>query len=615
MNQTGWRWAQIGVCFVAKRKQAGSQEGLRNQLGAEPSRYDLYCRELLDHAGLFYQEIDPHYLTRFLPTLSLLVTIGSSRFSQEEREAVKEFVVKGGVWIAIGSTCGCDELFGVQTERNPFADSDTDLSLGEGYLCAASEQSSPPEGGDKGIDLSLGEIEALHFFGGVAVRPATGKVLGVIQDAHGRPTPYAAIVHHRVEQGWTLLFAVHLGKTISTIRQGRAVTEDGIAPSDGSALLEDGVLRAEDGIVLDWYSDRSPSLQQAQERWLPPYFKLPIADCWYALFLRAMFQAVQSTNTICPLLWYYPRHLNALGLLSFDSNNEEPEKILHCLHFFALIGARATWCIQPPGYPLNLYRELRRREHEIGLCFALDLPGNKTAGALHMQREQIRRNASLSDLGAVRLKELRWRGGTQIYEWCDQVGLQVELGRGGYSLGTGGFAFGSCHPWKPLHSTGEFARTYVIPLLLHEVGTRSPFPMAYELLEQAIHHYGIAHFSLRPEVTTQSEGAEELRRLVGHGRLKGMEWWTAKEIIAWEEGRRKIYHRLIQQEEESWELQLTAPVTMEDFSLLLLCSFPPQLQLGGRVLTPRSLERYGIPFYAFQFDLPEKRAVSLILRR
>src|SRR5699024_12789434 len=66
----------------------------------------------------------------------------------------------------------------------------------------------------------------------------------------------AAITRRRVGAGLVLTFGVDLWYTIVRIQQGYPVTADGTPAADGTAPIDDGLLKAEDGMALEVETDR-----------------------------------------------------------------------------------------------------------------------------------------------------------------------------------------------------------------------------------------------------------------------------------------------------------------------------------------------------------------------
>ena len=160
---------------------------------ARTFQYPHYIREILDHAGICWDEIAVDDLEAALPSLRALVTVGDGSLPEEMKSALRTWVEQGGRWLSIAGACGLDDLLGVKLELPAYSGwGGGACDLGEGYLstenCTSGEEFAP-------VPLPL------HFFGGLAVRPATGEVRARILSMHGQPTERAGVVDHRVGRG------------------------------------------------------------------------------------------------------------------------------------------------------------------------------------------------------------------------------------------------------------------------------------------------------------------------------------------------------------------------------------------------------------------------------
>jgi len=264
--------------------------------------YGDYIHEVLGHAGFCYGSVEPESLESALPGLRILVTVGEAALPDGAREALRAWVIAGGAWLAIGGTCGLPDLLGVEEERPPIDSfGGGRVALGEGYMRL-----------DHPLHPDLASLRhPLHFFNGIAVRARGGQSIAGVCDAHQRPTRRSAIVESAPGAGHTLLVAPDVTGTIVRIQQGVAVTRDGLSAPDGLGPDTDGVLKSDDGFVLDWHFDRQPVPH------VPGYsaFLQPIADQWREVVVRALLQLATESRVALPVLWYYPRSLPAVATM------------------------------------------------------------------------------------------------------------------------------------------------------------------------------------------------------------------------------------------------------------------------------------------------------------
>src|SRR5438034_442443 len=91
------------------------------------------------------------------------------------------------------------------------------------------------------------------FFDGIAVQAERAETLVAALDAHGRPTARAAVTERPLGAGRAILIALDLTGSVVLIQQGRFVDMDAAPAPDAGGGTTDGMLKAEDGMVLDWH--------------------------------------------------------------------------------------------------------------------------------------------------------------------------------------------------------------------------------------------------------------------------------------------------------------------------------------------------------------------------
>ena len=265
-----------------------------------------YLTEVLAHAGVPHRALQTGELADSLNSeLKVLVTAGDGALDSSAQDALKNWVSSGGCWLSLGSLCGLEEeVFGVTAVPSPGIETRPVYyprsTLGEGYLQAA--HAHPV--------LDHAPIP-LHFYNGVTVQ-AHGeqtRVLARVLDYHGRETGTPALLESAFGNGHSLLLAPDAINAIVRIQQGTTITADGVPAPDGSAPVTDGVLKCDDGLVLDWYFDRQeiPGTSGLKG------FLEPIADQWRELILRAIFNFCEKAAVALPVLWLYPRNLPAMA--------------------------------------------------------------------------------------------------------------------------------------------------------------------------------------------------------------------------------------------------------------------------------------------------------------
>ena len=108
--------------------------------------------------------------------------------------------------------------------------------------------------------------------------------------------------------------------SIVHIQQGVPVFQDARPPADGSAATNEGLLKAEDGLVLDWQRDR----QSMQPEGVPAFLE-PVSDELREIILRGIFHTARERGIALGLIWYWPRGLKAVGHLISRHGRARPE--------------------------------------------------------------------------------------------------------------------------------------------------------------------------------------------------------------------------------------------------------------------------------------------------
>ena len=260
-----------------------------------------YINEILHRAGLFFQNMTPSQLSSLIDREnSIVVLAGDLQLTSDQKEILTTLVEKGGSMIGIGGTSGLESVFGVEGQR----------PLAEGWIKVTAENHS----------VTNGLQSSLHVFGGHAVTASTATSLAEL-DAGRQGPKGSAIAENHFGKGRAILLSPDLIFSIVHIQQGVPVLQDGKPAPDGTAPLNDGELKAEDGCVLDWERDRT--LMQPDEE---PAFLEPISDELREIILRSVFHIASQQSITLPILWYWPRGLKAVGHISHDTDGNDPAK-------------------------------------------------------------------------------------------------------------------------------------------------------------------------------------------------------------------------------------------------------------------------------------------------
>jgi hypothetical protein len=539
----------------------------------------FYAREILAHAGLWTTEVARESLAAALEEpdgFGVLLLAGDLDLSAAEVEALQKWVEAGGALLGVGATSGADALWGVEPEKPPSGFAVGRPTLGQGYVEVADAKSP----------IVSGLRSSLHYFNGVAVRAAQAVAVARVLDAHRRPTGRAAVTIRHLGRGLAILIAPDLPGSVALIQQGRYVDQDGAPAPDGTAPVSDNLLKADDGLMLDWDLDRdtAPGVPY-------PFFLHPVADELREILLRAVFFAARTVGATLPLLWYYPRNLPALAHLSHDSDLNDPELAMAMLEIVRELGLRDSWCIQMPGYPRPFYDALRATGQEIALHFdALEqgILSEWREENLSAQHEWLRHASGSSRVVTNKNHYTRWEGRLEFFRWCAAHGLTNDQTRGPSKIGETGFPFGTAHPHFPMDGGGALIDCLEIGFQSQDFVVFGPPEIIPHLAESAARVYGVAHVIFHPAHIKEPGVEEALRSYVRECRARGMEFWTSGEIDAWERARRRTR---LERAEDGWRVLSDTP--MPGATVLLL----------GEDLPGESVRRYGFEFHAAIGDI------------
>lgn len=477
--------------------------------------------EILAAVGMETLPVLPAEVESVLQESRILLTVGEGPVP----DSIVDWVAGGGVWIAVGGTCGHDALFGVRKLAPEFVLWGAAVrNLGEGWIEATCH--------DNPIAPAL--PVSLHHFGGVCVEAVDAEPLARCLDAHGRPIDAAGIVRKTVGKGATLLIAPDVTGTIVRMQMGNPIVRDGVPAPDGTAPVGDGVLKSDDGIALDWLLDRqevpgTPGLRGFLE---------PQGDLWREVVLRSLFWASRTTETPLHLLWYWPNGAPAIGHLSHDSDGNDLTRASELLDALDRAKAPGTWCVILPGYPPEMIQRIVDSGHELAMHY-----DSMTQGTVFSEREfddQWRRLCVQFGEQPVTNKNhyLRWEGETEILRWCMARGIRMDQSKGASKTGACGFGFGTCHPFRPVDCRGRILDILELATPTQDLHVFAPETLAEPLLAAALRVHGVAHFLFHPAHMAREHVADSLVRTVESGRSRGMLWWTAAQIIEWNDARR-----------------------------------------------------------------------------
>ncbi|MFQ3586990.1 MAG: hypothetical protein SNJ74_12065 [Fimbriimonadaceae bacterium] len=559
MTGTSFRWARIGLSLAAG------------------DRYAPYYREVLEHAGLSADPISKVDAAS-LADLDVVLLAGIGEVSPEGIEDLALWLERGGSLVVSGSDWGLGSLIGVGPEAGP---------AGPRVLDRSPDDRLWPTG-----------ATAPRFFGGRLYHQGTAQTSITVD---GR---FVGACRRPVGSGRALFVAPHVGQTVCQMQLGRSVEVDAIGPADGSAWLDDQKLRAEDGIALDFELDR-----HAVGDGSPPFFDEPHADAIKEVWIRAIVEAIEASGRATTMVWPWPRCAPAVAMLSVECEHFESDAVLRFQRMLTMIGARPAWLVSPPGYSLDVYRQMRAWDHEVGLLFAGDDWVPWSDEHVKVQHMSLGRAAAVPTVVTIRPVDGRWRGWTQFYEAAEAAGARLSVSKGGRQPGTVGFSFGTCHPFFPLRRDGSAHLIAEAPYAIYMPGTVTSDGVADRLLERTLERGGCLHMVSKPEVADDDALSASLRRLITLCKQSGMPFLLPQELHEFERTRRslRIYrHR----HADSGSLVVVADNEIEDMTLLYI---GPRTvaETRGRPVAAHPVAKFGTTMWRIDVTLHPKQQLEV----
>lgn len=480
-----------------------------------------FLLETLDHAGLAYclARLDegPEKLAGC--RVWLIACHLPTGAPEAWRPAIRAHLSGGGAAVLLGNPAGLEDL----THTQPLG-----RDIGEGWLVAPS-RSGPG-----------GEVKLHHFGGFAARRTGDDPLIG------GRlitPTGEGDDAICGVQASGTLsAIFVDVVKAVRRIQHGIPVDVDGVPAPDGAAALDDNILKAEDGMTLDWRFDRGriPDVSF-------PFFMRPAADLWKELLLGEIFRVARAAGAPLKMLWYWPDGLKAVGQVSYDTDHNDSGLAHQTIRVLKELDIRTTWLVISPGYPPDsgVAEALKDNGHEIGFHFdAGIMPQDRVQGwtreRFRSQLQQVKEVCAVEGFRTNKNHYTRWQGALEILDWCVEAGITTDLTKLPSKLGTAGFFAGTCHPWFHHDLSGTPSRCLEIHGFTQDPVVTVPPAVQLHLLRVCAQHNGVAAFTWHPAHIAKDGVEDALRTSVQLGRDLGLEWWTAAEIHDWEAARRAL---------------------------------------------------------------------------
>jgi hypothetical protein len=504
--------------------------------------------EMLAHRGIGFQVVsDARELRAAEPDL---VVVGLAGSEPDDHAALVSFARSGGVVVACGGlTCMARALgftpfagrgpgyarFGPSEERFSFVASmrPPEDDIGLRFLLAHPWVVRADNPAPSGNESPMSEDRSRF-----SRRPRAFGRLRISDDETG----YDLLHEVPVGRGVIARFAVDIGHTVSLLRQGpRPVVRDGLPAPDGTADVDDGVLKADDMIALDWDRDRCRTATGI------PYFPFPFADWWRELLTGYLVRLMWERGLSVPFTDYWPSGARHALTISHDSDGNVDAHAETTLGLLDRFDVRSTWCILEPGFTPAVSRKAHDAGHEIAFHYNAVAADSGTWGADEFARQLASLRSSLPDIEITSNKNhlTRMEGWGELFTWCERGGIEADQTRGPSKRGNLAFLFATCHPYRPVAQFDEQNRLYDVL----EMGFLTPDmntgiwgdeSLIEPLLRRVRHVEGLAHFLFHQvHLHQRSEVRDAFAATVRAAREHGFRFLTGADVNAWERLRRR----------------------------------------------------------------------------
>lgn len=484
--------------------------------------FHLYIEEILSHAGVPYRKFeDADALKSYAPDI---VVIAHNGEKEADLVRLEQWITDGATVIDYGglnrmaSRLGCKEVIYHDAAYSELED----VGLTGNATLLRAVRVKPWIPGEKGE-------YAIQTHGKLRI----GKT--------GTEMAAASLTFH-MKQGKLIRWNVDIPTTIVWFQQGRGpVFQDGIPSGDGLANIDEGILKADDGLEMDWDQDRIITEKGV------PYFGLPYADLWREVIVRQLIDESDALGCKLPLLDYWPEGNERVAMISHDSDFNVEETAHTTLQVLKECGIRSTWCMIEPGYPQSLYTLIREQGHELAFHYnALDMENRIWSQEEFNRQLEVIRETTGASISSNKNHYTRFEGWGEFFRWCEDSGIQADQTRGPSKKGNVGFPFGTCLPYYPIAWADECNRMYNVLQIgfltqdlehpsLPDVSVIKPF------LEAVASVRGVAHFLFHQQhIHNLPAVRDAVRAVVTAAHSLGYAFWTCEEITKWEQSRRSV---------------------------------------------------------------------------
>jgi peptidoglycan/xylan/chitin deacetylase (PgdA/CDA1 family) len=528
------KMARVGILLEQEAAEKRWQYGM--------NVFQQYMQEILSHAGFPYEWIyDSDHISNHAYNVIIVALL---KEDDKVSDKLWNFAGRGGIVISYAGLNNLSKRLG----WSPVADT------GTGYA-------KLPE--------HMGETRPTRFLNAVpwikcSESDSEYEGLGEILEDHPTGTSLSpALQRFQVGKGVIDRWSVDIINTIVGLQQGsKPIFEDGFPAPDGSSPVNDGILKADDEMQMDYNYDRVKSEMGAV------YFAFPYADWWREALITHLLNRVVEEGLTLPFIGLYPDGVDRVAMISHDSDWSSDEAGEYVLDVLKAHNIHSTWCLVKPGYGSHIHERIQAEGHEVALHYnALAMDAGKWSFEdFSIQAQWIKEVVGGERVSSNKNHYTRFEGWGELFQWCEINDIESDQSRGPSKKGNVGFIFGTCHPYFPIAWSDERNRIYnvlEVGFLTQDIPAWTDESVIEPFLQEVANVNGIAHFLFHQErIHSEAGVVEALSKVISRAKAYGFTFWTGAQINEWERSRRKIKIKDI---DPSGRVKLDNPGNLEGY--------------------------------------------------
>jgi hypothetical protein len=513
--------AKIGILMDRNLAEAKWKYGL--------NVFEYYLGEILSQAGITFEWVESAY--HIQDGSFDIVIAGALREKEKDTnytEIIKYLNERKGIVISYAGLNGLAKQFGyIKGKPLSVGYAQLDKSMGDAHRLLRYLKGCTWE-----KDAHSKDVEGAHVrsLGCLKKESPQGETTGTLLD--------------NFSQGLGRLdrWSVNIPETIVSLQQGsQPVLEDGSPSTDGKGKINEGLLKADDQIEMDWQWDRETTETGAV------YFAHAYADLWRESLVQHLIQCAFDLGKTLPFIGYWPEGVKGVAMISHDSDSNIDEAAVKTMESLKQEDVRSTWCMIKPGFSKHIHERILNEGHELAFHYNANYMhgGDWGREEFHRQFNWLQTAAG----GEVKIHSnknhyTRFEGWGELFEWCEECGIQSDETRGPSKKGNVGFIFGTCHPYFPIAWSNDHNRIYdvlEIGFLTQDIPVWSDSSVVEPFLEEVKRVQGVAHFLFhQSRIYKSDEVHENFHKVIQTVKQHGFEFWTGVEINEWIRYRRTL---------------------------------------------------------------------------